>query len=387
MSLLTLCWLLLQLDLRALFEPPEGDFLTYWAAGKLHLDGQNPYDPELMSAALRTALGAPTTEPVTLPPLVYNPPWVFPFLIVIAAAGYFYGRLLWLGGAMVCLLIVGDYAWRLYGGEPRQRWWGWLLVFSFAPALVALRIGQITPFVVGGVVLFLVSVKRGNWATAGAAAALIALKPQLLYLFWPVFLLWILVTRRWPVLLGFVAALLAGTAAAMLTNPAILPQFIAMVLYNPPAQYTPPTWGTALRLLTGREEFWLQFVPVLLGLLWLGLYWRHHRHEWQWLAAMPWLLLISMATSPYGWSYDMVILLPALIQVAVRLGRNGRHGEVGLIVCGYLLLNGLIFYLRFIQVYDFWLFWAPTALLLLYWLSRLRLMPGSDGYGPNGRKA
>jgi hypothetical protein len=76
-----------------------------------------------------------------------------------------------------------------------------------------------------------------------------------------------------------------------------------------------------------------------------------------------------MVTTPYGWSYDLVVILPAIIQTAVILKQDGRAAIVSGIAAVYLTVTGLIFFLRYWQVYDFWLFWAPAAFLILYWLS------------------
>jgi hypothetical protein len=61
---------------------------------------------------------------------------------------------------------------------------------------------------------------------------------------------------------------------------------------------------------------WLEFLPGIAAVVWLVLYWLHGRDDWQWNEQMPLLLLLSVATIPYGWFFDEVVLLPAVLQIA-----------------------------------------------------------------------
>ena len=81
---------------RLLADPtiwPPDDFIEYWAAAKLTLDGRNPYDPNLL-LPLQQAAGRKTDEAV----MMWNPPWS---LAVVLPLGLFPAReaqLLWLLG-------------------------------------------------------------------------------------------------------------------------------------------------------------------------------------------------------------------------------------------------------------------------------------------------
>src|SRR5262249_23251799 len=68
--------------------------------------------------------------------------------------------------------------------------------FTFFPSLMELQAEQLTPLVLFGLVGFLQLEKRGRLVWAGAAAAVLALKPHLLYLFWGGLPLWVLHGRR-----------------------------------------------------------------------------------------------------------------------------------------------------------------------------------------------
>ena len=74
-----------------------------------------------------------------------------------------------------------------------------LIAFTFVPTFLALLLGQISPLLLLGAVLFLVAQRQGRLLLAGAAADLMLLKPHLTYLFWVAFLLWSLRSSTIPI--------------------------------------------------------------------------------------------------------------------------------------------------------------------------------------------
>ena len=60
---------------------PPDDFIEYWAAAKLTLDGENPYDPALL-LPLQLANGRATDEAV----MMWNPPWSLAVVLPLGLA-------------------------------------------------------------------------------------------------------------------------------------------------------------------------------------------------------------------------------------------------------------------------------------------------------------
>jgi len=57
---------------------------------------------------------------------------------------------------------------------------------------------------------------------------------------------------------------------------------------------------------------------------------------------MPLLVLLSMLATPYGaWSFDMVLLLTALVPMAVHVLASGSRWLIGFTAGLFLLLNAL----------------------------------------------
>lgn len=337
---------------------PLYDFVEYWAAGRLNLHGENPYDPQRIQQLERDA--GRRSDGI----LMWNPPWTLPLVMPLGLLDCRRAHLLWLVLNFAILLWCADALWRLYGGDGARRGLAWLLAFTFLPTLLALTAGQIAPLVLLGAVLFLVALQQGRDGLAGAALVLLAIKPHLSYLFWIALLLWCVSQRRWAVLGG---GLLAGAAAlglALACNPDLMGQYGHTFLHRPPAQYRSPTLGTVLRLGLGEGHFGLQFVPLLPGLVWLAPYWLRHRKRWDWNEHLPLLLLVSMLTAAYGaWPFDLVLLLVPVMQVAA-LVRPGSPDLPALLI--YLAINGVAaLQLAFAVEYLAFL-WMTPALLLAY---------------------
>ncbi len=298
--------------------PLHNDFVEYWAAGRLLLAGKNPYSPSTM-LSVEASSGFTAKRPL----LLWNPPWTLPFILPFGALPYAKASATWLLLNLAIVFACADFLWRLYGGEARRRWLGWLLAASFFPLLTALGLGQIGPLIVCGLTLFL-RYYASRPLLAGVATLLIAVKPQLLYLFWIVLLLDCLRRARWRLLAGAGAALLVASLLPLSLNPNLWGHYRELagsgsVLHNPS-----PNIGTLLRVIWG-DHAWLQFVPSLLGAGWALFFWWRQRRSWTWSDQLPLLLLVSLVTTAYGWLFDQVVLLPAIMQVAVPLaGRRGR---------------------------------------------------------------
>jgi hypothetical protein len=264
-------------------------------------------------------------------------------------------------------VAAADWLWRLYGGAPDQRWVAWLVSFTFAPSIFVLVAGQFGPLLLIGFVAFLYFVRTGRDGLAGASLALAAIKPQLSLLFWLALLLWAVGHRKWRLIAGGLAGVAALLAVPLWDNPHLLSQYwYALTQRTQTHSHLSPLPAHALRLVFGHERAWLQFVPLVPGLIWLAWYWRRHRKNWNWNERLPALLFASLLAAPYGaWPFDLVVLLPAVLQATVKLSRAPR--SVIATAAGWW---GAVNVLAVVQVLSgveyFWFLWM-TPLLLVGW--------------------
>jgi hypothetical protein len=353
-------WQCARLTDPALLRP--SDFVEYWSAGRLNLAGGNPYGAAELFA-LQRDYGCPNDRPVTM----YNPPWALPFVMPFGALDYGVARLAWLLLSLGLVLVCAGAAWRLLGGPAERRWLAWALALAFFPTLIALRMGQIAPLMLAGLVGFLYFLRRGpDWA-AGLALLPALVKPQLFYLVGLALLLWAVRERRWAVLGGAAAGLAVATGLALAPNPHVLGQYADLMTHHPPAECLSPTLGAVLRTAFGREHFWLQFLPPLAGVAWLIPHWLRRRRDWDWQEQLPLLVLVSLLTTSYGaWAFDLVLLLLPVLGTAAALCRAGRRPLALTALAAYLALNALALGLNLLGVDGFWFLWLTPAALAGY---------------------
>jgi len=368
LGLCVLGWQLRRFDARATVV--VGDFVEYWAAGRLCWQGENPYALELL-APLQQSAGSSKPRPL----LMHNPPWALTLVLPFALLDYGPARLAWTLFLLAVLLLSTDLLWHVYAGPPKQRWLAWVLGLFFAPALFALNIGQISPLLLLGLAGFLWFAHREQWFWAGVAATLLTIKPQLFYLLWPALAFWVVATRRWQLVGGGILGVAAGLVLPLLLRPDVIGDYVRASLTHPPERWITPTLGAVLRLQWGWDKLWLQFFPPLLGtLLALALYFRCRQRPWRWQAQIHGLLFFSLLTTAYSWSHDQILLLaPVIATIAPLLSRH-RYGLLGSALGGYLLLNLVAFVIHFLELNELWYIWiAPAWLLwyaLLHWQGR-----------------
>jgi hypothetical protein len=344
-----------------------GDYIAYWSAGRLNAWGQNPYSPEDL-LPVQQAEGWPEEWPN----IMYYPPWALPLVMPLGLLPFSISRLLWLLVEVVVVIYCADRTWRYYNGPISRRWLAWLLALIFVPTLIALRMGQMSPFLLLGIVGFLEAERRGLDWLAGAFLLLAAVKPQLLYLFGIGVLVWSADRRRWRVVAGGLVAGAVALLIALLCNPHVLEQY-RFALSHPPSGNITPTAGALLRLAFGHDLVWLQFVPTAIGLGWFPAYYARYRNNWRWDRQAPLLLLVSFLTSSYGsWVFDLPVLLIPVLAVSLQVWQSGRRDVATFAVTGFLLCDAVALALNLTGATYLSFIWMTPALLIAYLMLRAR---------------
>jgi hypothetical protein len=349
---------------------PPDDFVIFWASGRVLAAGGNPYDDAALLAVERTAdwTGATAYR-------MWNPPWILPVLLPFGVLPYQAGRIAWFLLHLVLIVAASDLWWRLSGGSARRRGVAWLLPFALVPTMIAWRTGQVTPFVLVGLVLFAAAERRGRDVAAGAALACATTKPHLVYLFWPALVLWVVARRRWRVAVGFVGALGVLIGLALAVRPAILADFAASLGTHQPRNPT-STIGTVLRLgyreLCGEDRFALVTVAPVVGLAWLAWRWHRRRAAWRWIDELPPLTLVSLALAPFAWVYDELLAILPLVQLAALAEHTGQSLPLAALG-GLVAFDVAVLAMNLARIDPFWYVWTPFALLGLYASARRQL--------------
>lgn len=364
------------------------DFFQYWSASRYVLEGGNPYDHAAFFE-FQKGLG----WKLEVPFLTWNPPWAIGLFIPFAFLRFAPAVMLWLfvqGALVVASAIV---LWRhCTGGRDRERSMVVMAVL-FTPALLSIIFGQISGWLLVGVTLGVLGVARERGWMLGVGVVLLAVKPHFTFLLTLALVAWGLRRAPWGLISGALACLAITLAVPLLNRPSLLGDYLVTVLGSQPREYVSDTLGAGLRLIVGWEHFWVQFLPLAAGLVWLAREaWR--RREVLPPDAVPLLALVSAFVAPYGWIFDNVAAIPALALVWSSLVATGSTRE------RRRFLAAFVGFCLFLTAMHTWLWdpmqwvhgWLPAFLLAAYLSLRPRLavaFPGpgaaADGERPAGR--
>jgi hypothetical protein len=336
------------------------DFTEYWSSSRLLLTGENPYSVEA-GELLTKDFDWPRVYPVVM----FNPPWVLGVILPLGLLPYNISHLVWLFFNIVIILVCSDLSWQLYKGPPNLRWISWILGIFFIPAINCLHFGQITPLILLGIVGFLYFVEKKKWLLAGCAAFLVSIKPVLLILFWVAFFLWVYKSKHWSTLWACAATGLVALLVPFLIDPNIISQYLNLYSVSPLYEFELPLFSFVLRLIFGLDIHWLQYLPTLLGVIWLVFYWYRHNNHWEWLKYLPLVIMVSFVTASYGWSFDQIVFIPVLMQSAIWISKNIQKRwpfVIGYFIIYIFMIKGMLPAV----VVPFWDIWQPIALLTLY---------------------
>ena len=339
------------------------DFIAYWSATRLILQGRNPYDATALYG-LERSLGWPEERPW----LVMNPPWLGILLAPLGLLPFREAVFLWLVGNMLVTGLATYFLWRVFAVEANGRflWAAMAATFLFPQTLSAIFSGQVSPLVLLGIsgALFYIERNRGLWA--GAMLVLTTIKPQLICLLLPAILLWSVHQKRWEVPIGFSAALLALILPLQLLFPIWLPSYLISIMGSPPLDWFTPTIGGAISYYQGTtlswaKLLWVAFLPVVL----IPLY---RREETGWPAFTSLLLLLTLPTTTFAWGIDQVILVVPLLQIVAWLVSGGLHGRAkAMIVSALFICYAILAIQRFIlRTNEVFYLWTPFLVAAIY---------------------
>jgi hypothetical protein len=278
------------------------DFIGYWISGQLMKEHANPYSRTAI-LQLEEKMGSDLHVPIVM----RNPPWS---LFMVAPLGFMsmqVAAFVWLL-AMIVALVVSI---RLLsaGSKPPP-----VIVYLFAPVLYTAMSGQTPLFFLLGIAVFFHFYERRPW-WAGAALTLAAIKPHLFVLFWPILLIDCIRNRRYRILAGAVAGLVAATAIAFVFDHHVVADYLTSMRDEHMELHYMPNLPCSLRMLVPGRPEWVQVTPAVLGVFWaIWFYWRK-RAAWDWTDQGALLLCVSVLVSPYSWPFDQVLFLPAILKV------------------------------------------------------------------------
>ncbi len=147
--------------------PKESDFPAFYSAARIWQEGGNPYDLEKQCDKQIPIRGVPC-----LP--FAHPPILLPLVSLISNDDFVSSYHRWTGLLLIVVLVC---IFPLY--KLSNDWKNSVQSILFMPVVVSLALGQDTPFILLGVLLWLWLLLAGKDFWAGLALSLTVLKPQL----------------------------------------------------------------------------------------------------------------------------------------------------------------------------------------------------------------
>lgn len=286
------------------------DYIEYWSSGELLIHHADPYSSPGVFA-LEKAQGYKAGDPI----IMFNPPWA---LFLLTPLGFVKMRV---GLFLFTLAMAGCvfFSAQLLNVPSNTR----AFAYVFAPAVASVFMGQSSPVLLLGFVLFL-HLYRDHPFFSGSCLLLMAIKPHLFLIFWAVLLLDCLYRRRMIILAGLAFSLVATTAYSMFFDHGIWRHYSAMLNASRIRQGFLPTSSMLFRMLIAPHVFWLLFVPSATGILWGLWYYVTRRQVWDWKTHGMLLMLISVLAAPYSWLTDEIVLLPSILY-ALTYPQKRKH--------------------------------------------------------------
>lgn len=369
------------------------DFIQYWTAYGTARAGLDPYSPAQMLAGEK-ALG--WNSPVPL--MMWNPPWLLLLFAPILMVPYELSSKLFLALNLLAIVAIARFASDIFAERSKHApCLATLAVVLSAPVYVALSTGQLSIILAAALALLIRSALRDEpWAGATALAVL-SLKPHLFVLTLLVLGWWMLRTKRFFGLIPRTAVLMAALIAsaelafqngatcwlesvrghACLSAAGTLPDVPLVRVFDwRVATLVGAISGSIPGLSLAAHKLIMIAVPAAAAIVLLLLLRRSgDRFSWpRWFAPVT---CLSLATSPYGWLFDMsATAIAPLRAIYLRRSAAAERQREGLVLLGIFLLIQLLTIVllktKALTMHHQY-FWYPLAMFLLSCRTESRL--------------
>ncbi len=343
------------------------DFVRYWSASRLLISGGNPYDA-------RSLL---TLQKANSPKLkfydndvveTWNPPWL---LLVMAPLGILPFDLavrLWIFLSIFLLVMALFLTWRMAMGSKYQSLFILVLCVDFLSGntLDMIKLGQISSLILISVILgvFLIQ-KEKDWLS-GVILFFSTIKPHLVYLVLLVILIWSIRKRRWKIWGGMALTGFISSFIVWLIFPGWPEVYTKNLFRLPYFDLYCSTLGSFIASVAGINHF--RYIGVLLLPLALPLSKLILRDGW--LTTINLALIISIPLSPYGFSNDHVLLLPAVTELIGWIIKSELPMPIAWVTGVGLIITYAALLLMMIQTLPYyWFFWTAFALSIIYFVA------------------
>lgn len=352
------------------YAPGRGelDFIKYWSASRLLILRMNPFDSEAlrqMQMSARPELDLKQGDIFE----TWNPPWLLLLLGPLSALPFDLAVQAWVVINTFLILLSLLIAWKLAGGNPYDVEFIIVLAagFLFGGTLTLIRMGQIS-------VIALISLTAGLWylqkrqdLPAGIFLFFASIKPHLSFLILLVIFLWAIRGRRFSIFLGMVLVGIASVVMVWIIYPDWLSAYLNRLDNMPYQEIYTSTFGSLVALIFGFDYF--KYIGLLLLPLIMPLAKRFNSSP---MEMTNLALVVTLPFAPYGFSFDQILLLPAITQMLFWItNKELRSSKSRLVVLGLTIIYLFYYWLMSLRDLPYsWFFLVSFALMILFLLCR-----------------
>lgn len=343
----------------------ENDFLRYWSATKIFVSGGNPYSFD----SLKQMQIAIKPELVTNSEIVqaWNPPWLMLLLSPLTLVNFNLATKVWILINISLITFSLYLVWEIVF-QPNDRK-GLIIIygagFLFSNTIDLLRLGQISSILLIGLVITIYFLQKKFFFWAGFGLLLLTIKPQITYLVLLVVLIWVIRNKHWRVIFGLAISGIISIIVVSIIFPEWLSAYLQTILSLPYSQIYTSTLGSLVEVNFGINL--IKYIGILL--IPLAFLLSKNVEKFGWLTVLNISLVISIPLAPYGFNFDHILLLPAVVQMIswIRYRELPANYAVALstgIAIIYLFLISLTNVIGAVPYY--WFVWPSILLAGLY---------------------
>lgn len=305
---------------------PEGygsyDFIEYWSAYQLLKSNLNPYDHlELFKLQLSLMPG------MERPLMMWNPPWLLALLAPVLEFEFSLAVRIFLALNVLGLVFLFLSPLRMAGTERRKLLLGLVVFLSFYPVWSALRLGQISVLLGVSAVLAITRLSS-NPVLTGIALVVLSVKPHLFAPFSVFLLLELYRQRGYGVVVMSLIWFTACVSSVCYLAPSVplwwfeavtspLPETDLLIL---PSQWKTTTLASFVKVSVW-ENFGVRFPLMtslfpIMGMVLAGFVSSGRSIPIFYRGVI--CLAISGIFSSFGWTFDMIPLLPLVLTASLQ---------------------------------------------------------------------
>jgi hypothetical protein len=358
--------------------PGGNDFFVRWLGGREYLlNGTNPFDSAVAEKAQMAMFGRLAQPGDKDEAFFAYPLYTLYFFWPLSLLPYAWAQAIWMTLLQFMLLAVLVLSIRLAGWHPPA----WLFVVTilwgifFYNGARAIILGQFSVLVGLALLLALGAIKTEHDIWAGVLLSVTTIKPQMVFLVVLFLLLWVLVQRRWQVIISFGVSVVVLVVSSMALIPSWPIDFVRnAIAYSDYVAFGTPLENLLHYLLPGQIAapltlvLSLLFFAALLPGWWLALRGRPGAYTW---AIMTTLIVGSLITFRSATTNQVILYLP-LFFFFQRLTFRRANLVIVLIELGLVVFMWAVFIATLAGNWEHIMMHGvlPALLLVLYIVDR-----------------